>query len=535
MNFQHEPLPLDLLELIFDLVLSTSDLLSLALTSKQLCGLIIPNHLHFRRICCDFKRPTFWHALAAESSAASRCHELKILWGYHDEEKQRIPLNLRVDFEKDKNAKLPKKKVEARFHSYLEALAGAIQRMPRLTSFIWRGNQPPSSAIYAALLASCPRLAHVDLWLVYEQPNVQPSQSIANLAKAPFRRLSNLTQFAFTDHLNPATSDAHMKILTAILLACDRLEDLYIKMTGMNLEFVEAAIHNIFQTARWKHLRRLTLLEIGLHEALEAFFHAHPRLERLYIRHNSNTRAADVALVNLPRLKSLDTNYLPEPMSHISSEVLRSLTHFGAIAGSIASEATRLQEILALTPNLTSLALAWIEYTPEWLPSIAACVPRLERLGVRWMSHDNAVELMRKDISPWHRALELLPNLTHLGTICLAAFSPPRDESWKTQGWVTQGVGLEHRISNAVKQICSTIPTTRLERIHFISDMNGLNDIWVFLDPFSHQVKQFAVLEEDSPEGLIPWSACYSAGLDTRLNPIGSDCNDPSILPIWPY
>ncbi|KAG6835153.1 hypothetical protein H0H93_004404 [Arthromyces matolae] len=255
------------------------------------------------------------------------------------------------------------------------------------------------------------------------------------------------------------------------------------------------------------------------------------------LRDNSQNRS-DVSFANLRGLKSLDINFLPaDPWSQIPPEVLFKLDHLGLEIGM--PDEGRLNGILALSVNLTSLVLCWIDYEPGQLIRIAQNAPQLERLGIRWNIYNDAVESIRNDLSPWRSVLKSLLHLTHLGAIPLEAFFPPLDGSWYQQGWATQGVGLGDRISTAVERLCLAEDAAQLQRIHFISDMNGTNDIWAFLDPLTHQVKQFSVLPEleDSPKGLfdIPWSGCFIAGLETNHDPIGCGTSNPAKLPTWPY
>lgn len=64
--------PLELLDTIASFVPLPSDLFSLALTSKALCSIIIPQHIEFREVCCDPRREMLWRLLADRLTLSRR-------------------------------------------------------------------------------------------------------------------------------------------------------------------------------------------------------------------------------------------------------------------------------------------------------------------------------------------------------------------------------------------------------------------------------------------------------------------------------
>ncbi|KAG6889140.1 hypothetical protein C0995_003500 [Termitomyces sp. Mi166 len=420
---QNSPLslPIEILDDIFDIVDSTTDLLSFALVSKALFDVVVPSHLHFRYIRCRFHRPALWRAIAAEPKMASRCHKLK-LTRRDDGDNPRVPPHL--NFEGDMTSLCNKRKTVWRSQADIErgpekdpdfdepeiddcfmALSAAIEKMHRLRSFVWEGCSQPSSAIYNALFTSCPLLAHVDLWMGAEEVDFQQTETITTLANAPFRRLSNLTQVAFTDHadIGKAALGAHIQLLSAMLLACVALEDLYIdiKWLASDEEELVPEIQTLFLTARWPRLRRLSIEGFCLSDALRN----HPRLEQIYIRnHKQNEAGQDIDFRSLSTLKSLDLDFFP---ILINDEVLQGLTYLGLT--NVNSDFQRLKNTLRLASNLTSLSLKFIAFIPYLVTFIAECAPRLERLGIRWLFLSERSELMRANISVWRDVIERLP------------------------------------------------------------------------------------------------------------------------------
>ncbi|KAH6896487.1 hypothetical protein BKA70DRAFT_1316601 [Coprinopsis sp. MPI-PUGE-AT-0042] len=67
-----ERLPYDIKQLILDEIESEKDLLNFALSSKNWCGLVVPNHLQYRSLRLDVDRPELWSHLAQKAGLASR-------------------------------------------------------------------------------------------------------------------------------------------------------------------------------------------------------------------------------------------------------------------------------------------------------------------------------------------------------------------------------------------------------------------------------------------------------------------------------
>ncbi|KIJ35258.1 hypothetical protein M422DRAFT_102431, partial [Sphaerobolus stellatus SS14] len=68
--------PTELLKYIINDINEFSDLLSLALTSRALCVLIIPWHIDYRRISSNPARTNLWRTLNTKSYLAARVRSL---------------------------------------------------------------------------------------------------------------------------------------------------------------------------------------------------------------------------------------------------------------------------------------------------------------------------------------------------------------------------------------------------------------------------------------------------------------------------
>ncbi|KIJ49096.1 hypothetical protein M422DRAFT_104209, partial [Sphaerobolus stellatus SS14] len=69
-------LPQELLEYIVEDVGEVHDLLSLALTSRAFCHLIIPWHIEYRWISCDIERTNLWKILTEKPHLETRLQKL---------------------------------------------------------------------------------------------------------------------------------------------------------------------------------------------------------------------------------------------------------------------------------------------------------------------------------------------------------------------------------------------------------------------------------------------------------------------------
>ncbi|KIJ37258.1 hypothetical protein M422DRAFT_260198 [Sphaerobolus stellatus SS14] len=71
-------LPAELREHVIDDVICVGDLLSLALTSRAFCELIVPWHLEYRWVCGPWKRTDIWTALSTKPHLAARIQSLEV-------------------------------------------------------------------------------------------------------------------------------------------------------------------------------------------------------------------------------------------------------------------------------------------------------------------------------------------------------------------------------------------------------------------------------------------------------------------------
>jgi hypothetical protein len=70
--------PLEILDAIASFVSLPSDLLALALVNKSLCGVIIPQDIEFRELCCNASRDLLWELLADNPDLSRRIISLEL-------------------------------------------------------------------------------------------------------------------------------------------------------------------------------------------------------------------------------------------------------------------------------------------------------------------------------------------------------------------------------------------------------------------------------------------------------------------------
>jgi hypothetical protein len=68
----------EILDAIASFVSLPSDLLALALVNKTLCGVIIPQDIEFRGLCCDASRDLLWELLADNPGFSRRIISLEL-------------------------------------------------------------------------------------------------------------------------------------------------------------------------------------------------------------------------------------------------------------------------------------------------------------------------------------------------------------------------------------------------------------------------------------------------------------------------
>jgi hypothetical protein len=180
--------PTDVLDHICAFVDRPKDILSFALTSRQIYQLAIPDHIEFRHLRCDIRRISLWEKLSELPAIASRFVSLEVIVEGGDFIGRAIfPTRSKLLVDRDETDDVlfdwnPKyfafDAEQSQLDEYMQtqrtrqptlakcmqAFVGALQCMSGLTRFHWLVAQmQPSSALFATL-PKCSALVDVDIF-----------------------------------------------------------------------------------------------------------------------------------------------------------------------------------------------------------------------------------------------------------------------------------------------------------------------------------------------------------------------------------
>jgi len=183
--------PLDTLELIFLYVDEPKDLLSIALTCKSLNDLVIPHHIQFRHIRCDYRRLNLWKALAVRPGYGARVRKIEIIQETGNTANVK-PVLVPWDFYHTLDPEEPSQRT---IDTCIASLAEAVAHMTRLQGFAMTRQVPFSSEfgqVYGKLKDNCTQLREL-------QVDIQKTQSLSlpNEAQRIFNNVHLPVRFFF--------------------------------------------------------------------------------------------------------------------------------------------------------------------------------------------------------------------------------------------------------------------------------------------------------------------------------------------------
>ena len=150
-------LPFDIKDDIISFVDAPSDLLCLALASKEWTSLVIPNHIEYRELKVRVDHPEIWQHLATRADLAKNIRSVRIMRQITSRGRSSLTL---TNFNKEAKANL-----ESLQDPSPEMLA-ALSNFKSLQRFTWIGNSGSSvlpDSVFKILLG-CPELQEVKLW-----------------------------------------------------------------------------------------------------------------------------------------------------------------------------------------------------------------------------------------------------------------------------------------------------------------------------------------------------------------------------------
>jgi hypothetical protein len=199
-SFSHQPM--ELVDHISSFVESPKDLLSLSLTSKRACNVIIPRHIQFRHLRCDIRRATLWRRLAELPTLAARFVTVEITDEYGDLDSGTIfpsARALRMDgdmfapefvFDWDAHD-LDDGAIRATLMDCSRIFASALQHMRGLRSFQWQTDKLEPTNDLLASLTACPGLTDAEI-LYYDDTS---DQQAFDIIKSPVRDFLRIAFF----------------------------------------------------------------------------------------------------------------------------------------------------------------------------------------------------------------------------------------------------------------------------------------------------------------------------------------------------
>jgi hypothetical protein len=401
--------PPELLEAIASFIPLPRDLLSLALTSKALNALIIPEHLEFREVSCDPYRTALWTALAELPLLAGRIRSLSL-------QMEPIPLHSSAEVVVPQSVAAPNggavrglpsaNWAGERTNQSAEPLCAAISQMHGLTRFCFdhRGNSRLQTigSLFDTVRQHCLCLRELELELQYEyegpfdsiidavsrSPRLSSFASVPNLS-TQISEFTNLTRVSITlrsASTKPA-SHTHLEKVFSMLNRCPQLEHLRI---GREDRGPLPDVSKFLADTTWPRLMSLIVEgDLYFYESttVTTFLSRHPQLEVLEL-------CEFVELPALPNLRWVSVPGFLEEISTVTAALLPSLQYV-ALSATVMTAGTA--KISSIFPALRGTTVSC--RTASGLKTLVQAVPQLERLSFGLCSPWNAERRLTKRVA----------------------------------------------------------------------------------------------------------------------------------------
>ncbi|KIJ49946.1 hypothetical protein M422DRAFT_246311 [Sphaerobolus stellatus SS14] len=362
-------LPEEILSITIGYIDEPQDLVSLALTSKCLCNIIIPNHLHMRRIRSTVDLPAYlFQKLAQQPGLAANVRHLELHWksGILGEE-EHVPRFL-LDFsDKPPTHYLPL----------------AMRYMTTLTRFYYRGphNSSAIQAIFSYLQRNCEILEEFGFEFSHSESLEQENIEI-ELPVTAIQRL-NVLSLTMGNECPCFTKSSHPFYKSLITNSNIILQDFHLRISN---DLAPSFSADFFKSIHWPRLERLSInanaawmQSHSFDGPLREFLRRHPTLKALCVTPHfplpTNTIFLEEPdfLPNLRALKLCIASYYTPSLRKAS--IARQLTYYGCpIDGG-----TALKE-LKYMPGLKGCRLILLRHHKLMLWKLTKKIPMLERL-----------------------------------------------------------------------------------------------------------------------------------------------------------
>ena len=201
--------PVELISHICSFLDSPKDLLSFSLTSRRVCGTVIPNHIECRHIRCDVRCVALWKKLADLPWVASRFVSLEIIGRFETTAltnpiiPNHHPSFVIPDCASGITTRWQEERREEFWSDCIHALAAAVRVMSGLRSFRWIDKEEAQSMndVFAAL-QNCTRLDNVQILIMPEFDN----EDEPYICHSPVRCPTHKTKFVMAKSSSETSS-----------------------------------------------------------------------------------------------------------------------------------------------------------------------------------------------------------------------------------------------------------------------------------------------------------------------------------------
>ncbi|GJJ12794.1 hypothetical protein Clacol_007039 [Clathrus columnatus] len=337
---------------------STNDLLSLALTCYIFKELIIPDHLEFRHIRCDFRRKDVWESLSSRPRPTRGIRILDLI--YEPEESVRLPRSLG----RDKPDRALHINVSVTGEN-IKLFKDALSCMTYLTVFSWRQYKAsfPEIIDISRVLTNtthCLEALCIDFYWM----------SALDADRTQFENLSVWYLYGLKKVIirHPGLAAVRM-----IVHLCPDIEDLYLMYLSTT------SLLYVMQYGNWKKLRRLNL-SLNFTPA-STFVPEEPDITMIigFFSRHDNIESLNLDLINIPMLNSLPKlrSIGSEDLvltSCLSSDTISGLVHWQAPIDDINFET------LPMMDRLETFSLSTYEPCESFFVSFIEKAPNLKKM-----------------------------------------------------------------------------------------------------------------------------------------------------------
>lgn len=289
-------LPVEVLENIISYIDRPYDLLSLALTRKYFCFIIIPSHLSLRRVVLKLQDPISWKDLSERSYFfLERMRELRVVFSKRTnwiDELRDLSFPLYIDSHSPEPAPwydLDDQRLREALSTYFDRLETLLKKSERLISFSIRYDYPIGRQVRDRLLSHLSSSSLLKELEISSSPltQVNPTHTIPSLHHSQAFDISSLNfpRLSVLSLTIGSEMEGFRTLIEGPILNWVQLSD--ILLVSKTEAYLSST--NFFSRGRWPSLKRLTVHRFRIDTddlesvttMLQAFFQRHQTLERL--------------------------------------------------------------------------------------------------------------------------------------------------------------------------------------------------------------------------------------------------------------